>query len=113
MSAGTTTVILPVAIVETMRDLVGFKRQQREYDEKARVARALRAEAETTLERESFTRGELQAREQEIAAQRLALNMRAKLEDLIERHAEDILSDARFAPVGDWGPTHQRREVAA
>lgn len=113
MSAGTTTVILPVAIVETIRDLVGFKKQEREYRERALEQRALRAEAETTQQREEHTRGELQAREQEIAAQRQALKARDQLERLVVAHADEILPDARFAPVGDWGPTHQRSEVAA
>lgn len=109
----TTTVILPVAIVETMRDLVGMKRQEGEYGDKAREQRALRAEAETLQQREQHARAEIQAREQEIAAQRQAIRLRMQLESLIEKHADEILSDARFAPVGDWGPTHQRAEVAA
>lgn len=109
----TTTVILPVAIVETMRDLVGFKRQERQYCAQAIEERALRAEAETTQQREQHAVAELQAREQEIAAQRLVLRMRDKLLDLVVQHADEILADDRFAPVGDWGPTHQRSEVAA
>ena len=108
-----TTVTLPAAIVDTMRDLVEAKKQEREYGALAVEQRALRAEAETTQLRELHAVNELQAREQEIAAQRLAIRARAKLEDLVVQHGDAIVADARFAPLGDWGSTQQRREVAA